>query len=88
MKRAAAALVAILAASLARADGAATFKAKCAMCHGQDANGGAMFKQSIRGLPEAEVLKMVQNGKGKMKAVQLEAADAQAVAKYVSGLKK
>jgi mono/diheme cytochrome c family protein len=68
-----------------RADGAATFAAKCKMCHGADASGGAMFKGSIKGLKEADVLKVIQEGKGKMKAVQID--DAPAVAKYVSGLK-
>ena len=79
-------VVAALFASLARADGEATFKAKCAICHGKDANGGAMYKKSIRGAAEAGVLKMIKEGKGKMKPVQLEAADAQAVAKFVAGL--
>jgi len=74
-------------ATLARADGADTYKAKCAMCHGADANGGAMYKKPIRGLAEADVLKMIKEGKGKMKPVSLEAADAQAVAKYLHGLK-
>jgi len=88
MKRIATAVLAAALATSARADGAATFKAKCAVCHGQDANGGAMYKKSIRGEEEAEVLKMIKDGKGKMKPVQLEAADAQAVAKYLNGLKK
>jgi len=87
MKRIALLVVAAAFATLARADGAATFKAKCAMCHGPDAKGGAMYKKPIGGLPEADVLKMIKEGKGKMKPVQLEAADAQAVAAFVHGLK-
>jgi cytochrome c553 len=81
-------LVAALLASLAgsaSADAAATFKAKCAMCHGQDGAGGAMYKASIKGTKEADVLKAINDGKGKMKPVKID--DAAAVAKYVSGLK-
>jgi mono/diheme cytochrome c family protein len=72
-------------ATVAQADGAATFASKCKMCHGADGAGGAIFKGSIKGLPEAQVLKAIQDGKGKMKPVQID--DAPAVAKYVSGLK-
>ncbi len=67
------------------ADGAETYAKKCAMCHGKDASGGGMYKQSIRGKPEAEVLKVIKDGKGKMKPVAID--DADAVAKYVAGLK-
>ncbi len=85
MKRILVALFAVAFATAAHADGAATFAAKCKMCHGADGSGGAMFKGSIKGLPEAKVLKVIKDGQGKMKAVQID--DAPAVAKYVSGLK-
>ena len=85
MKRVIVALAAVAFATVAAADGAATFAAKCKMCHGADGSGGAMFKGSIKGLPEAQVLKTIKEGKGKMKAVQID--DAPAVAKYVSSLK-
>ena len=79
--------VALLAfATAAFADGAETFAKRCAMCHGKDATGGAMYKGSIRGKPEAEVAKIIKEGKGKMKPVAID--DAKEVAKYVSGLKK
>jgi mono/diheme cytochrome c family protein len=68
-----------------RADGAVTFAAKCKMCHGADGTGGAMFKGSLKGQKEADVLKIINEGKGKMKPVKID--DAAAVAKYVSGLK-
>jgi mono/diheme cytochrome c family protein len=85
MKRILAALFLAAFATAASADAAATFAAKCKMCHGADGAGGAMFKGSIKGLPEAQVLKVIQSGKGKMKPVAID--DAAAVAKYVSGLK-
>jgi mono/diheme cytochrome c family protein len=85
MKRILVAVFVLAFAGAARADGAATFAAKCKMCHGADGAGGAMFKGSIKGLPEAQVLKTIKEGKGKMKAIQID--DAAAVAKYVAGLK-
>src|SRR5512138_3675929 len=87
MKRIVIALAALALAStaLAAEGGAETFAKKCAACHGKDASGGGMYKQSIRGKPEADVLKVVKEGKGKMKPVAIE--NAQEVATYVSGLK-
>jgi mono/diheme cytochrome c family protein len=85
MKRILAALVVLAFAVAAHADGAATFAAKCKVCHGAEGTGGAMFKGSIKGTKEADVLKIINEGKGKMKPVKID--DAAAVAKYVSGLK-
>jgi cytochrome c6 len=72
-------------ASAALADGAETYAKKCAGCHGKDGSGGMMFKQSIKGKAEADVLKVVQEGKGKMKPVAIE--DAGDVAKFVAAMK-
>jgi len=55
------------------------------LCHGASGEGGAMHKASIKGLPEAKVLKAINEGVGKMKPVKID--DAAAVAKYVAGLK-
>ena len=87
MKKIVAALFAVAFATVALADGAATFKAKCAMCHGDDAKGGEkkMAKAPIAGMPEAAVLKAINEGKGKMKPVKID--DAADVAKFVAGLK-
>jgi cytochrome c6 len=85
MKRIMIAIVVLFSASGARADGAATYAQKCAMCHGKDANGGGMYKKSIKGRPEAEVLNVIKEGKGKMKPVAID--DAADVAKYVAALK-
>lgn len=79
------AAVAVASSALAQGAGAETYAKKCAMCHGKDASGGGMYKQSIRGKPEADVLKVIKEGKGKMKPVAID--DADAVAKYVAGLK-
>jgi mono/diheme cytochrome c family protein len=85
MKRILVALAAFAFATTALADGAETFSKKCAACHGKDASGGGMYKQSIRGKSAAEVEKVIKEGKGKMKPVAID--DADAVAKYVSSLK-
>ncbi len=79
------ALLGFASTAFAQGAGAETYSKKCAMCHGKDASGGGMYKQSIRGKPEADVLKVIKEGKGKMKPVAID--DADAVAKYVAGLK-
>ncbi len=85
MKRFVIALVAVAFASTAFADGAATYAKKCAACHGKDGSGGGMYKQSIKGKPEADVLKVIKEGKGKMKPVAIE--NAGEVAKLVAEMK-
>ena len=69
MKHALLAVLLVSIAGAASADPAATFKAKCAMCHGPDGAGGAMHKASIKGTKEAAVLAAVIDGKGMMKPV-------------------
>jgi len=44
-----------------------------------------MAPTPIKGLAEADVLKAINEGKGKMKPVKID--DAAEVAKYVAGLK-
>lgn len=85
MKRIVTALFLAAFATSAFADGAATFKAKCAMCHGQGGEGAKMAPGAIKGKAEADVLKVINEGKGKMKAVKID--DAADVAKFVAGLK-
>jgi mono/diheme cytochrome c family protein len=84
------ALFAVALATSAYADGAATYKAKCAACHGPDAKGGKMAPKPIAGTAEAKVKDAIEKGyqgEKKMNPVKLEAADTDAVAKYVAGLK-
>ena len=66
----------VLVAAPLMADGAATFKAKCAMCHGPDGTGqtptGKMMKvkdlgsAEVQKLTDAELTKIISDGKGKM----------------------
>jgi mono/diheme cytochrome c family protein len=74
----AAALLLFASVPASGADGAALFKAKCAMCHGPDGSGGTAMgkKLGVRPLGSAEVQKqtdavlkgIITNGKGKMPA--------------------
>jgi cytochrome c6 len=82
------------------ADGAATYKAKCAMCHGPDGAGQtAMGKNmKLRDLGSAEVqkatdaewTKLITDGKGKMPAYKGKLSDAEikAVIAFMRTLKK
>jgi mono/diheme cytochrome c family protein len=73
----------------AQDDGAALYKAKCAACHGQAGEGAKMAPTPIAGMSEAEVKKVITEGKGKMKPVKgVEPAQADAIAKQVASLKK
>jgi mono/diheme cytochrome c family protein len=87
MKRIVTGLFLLAFATAAFADGAATFKARCSICHGPEGAGGKIVPRSIKGTPEATVLTMIKKGNAKMKPVTLPDADATAVAKYVAGLK-
>jgi len=85
MKHIATILLVVAFASAAYADGAATYAAKCKVCHGAAGEGSKMAPDPIKGKAEADVLKAINDGKGKMKAVKID--DAADVAKFVAGLK-
>ncbi len=86
----------LAAAGVARADAAATYQAKCAMCHGKDGKGtpaglklGAKNLTAV-GASEADIEKAIATGKGKMQPFKGKLADSEiaALAKYVkAGLK-
>jgi mono/diheme cytochrome c family protein len=89
-----AALFAVAAAFTASADGAATFSAQCAACHGRSGEGTKMGP-AIAGMPATEVRHAIEIGGGrdhkpgtkwKMKPVQV--GNVEAVSIYVAGLKK
>jgi mono/diheme cytochrome c family protein len=85
MKRFVTALLVVAFATAAYADGAATYAAKCKICHGASGEGSKMSPEPIKGKPEAAVLKAINEGKGKMKPVKID--NAAEVAKFVAGLK-
>ena len=89
----------VLASAMSFADdGAATYKAKCAMCHGPTGTPSAGMAKAmgikpvsdpaIQALTAAQVEATVKNGKGKMKPVAgLSDGDVKAVATYFKSLK-
>lgn len=91
--------LALASTAFAAADGAAIFKAKCAMCHGPngDASSGMAKSMGLKPLTSPDVQKMsdadltalVTNGKGKMPASKGKLTDDEisAVVKYVKTLK-
>lgn len=98
MKRVAiaAAILAFASVASAQATGAEVYSKRCAMCHGKDGKPtpvGAKMGAAELGaskLSEAEVVKVVAEGKGKMAAFKGKMTDAEIdlVAKFVkAGLK-
>jgi len=79
-------------------DGAATYKAKCAMCHGPTGTPSAGMAKAmgikptsdpaIQALTVAQISAAVKDGKGKMKPIAgLSDGDIKAVAGYFKSLK-
>jgi cytochrome c6 len=92
------ALALALTGAMAFADGGATYKAKCASCHGAAGtpNPGIaklmgvkpVSDPAMKGLSEAQVIAAIKNGKGKMKPIAgISDPDAKAVAAYFKSLK-
>jgi cytochrome c6 len=89
----------ILPATLAAADGAAIYKAKCAMCHGADGSGATPMGKSmklrdlrspeVQKQTDAELTKWTADGKGKMPAYKGKLTDAEisAVVAHMRSLK-
>ena len=94
------AVLALLAMPLAAEDGAALFKAKCAMCHGPDGSGQTPVGKSlkVRNLGSADVQKQsdaelsrtIVDGKNKMPANKGKLSDAEvkALIAHIRTLKK
>ena len=86
--------------SLASAqDAAATYKGKCAMCHGADGKGSAMglkmgahdfASPDVKKETDAQLTEIVTNGKGKMPAYKdkLKDTDIKDLVAYIRGLGK
>jgi len=82
---------------VALADGAAVYKTTCTPCHGADGSGqtpvGKNLKvrdlrsAEVQKLSDADITKVLTDGKGKMPKSKLEAADIKAVVAYIRTLK-
>lgn len=70
-------------------DGAAVYKANCAMCHKADASGNpAMKAPALKGKSDADVTKAIEsNPKHASVKKKLSAEQVKAVAEYVKSLK-
>src|SRR5437763_12945823 len=81
----------------ALADGAAIYKTKCAPCHGADGSGQTPVGKNLKvrdlrsaeaqKLTDAEITKVLTDGKGKMPASKLAPADIKAVVGFIRTLK-
>jgi len=90
-------VIAVLAVSIAlpafAADGAATYKAKCAMCHGPDGAGKTGPALKGTSLTADQIVDVLTKGADAKKVPHkkpiagLSADDAKALADYVKGLK-
>ena len=89
-------IIAICSLSAAAQDAAATYKAKCAMCHGPDGKGGKMGTKDfasaeVQGLSDAELIETISKGKPpKMPAYEgkLKDAEIKDLVAYVRSLGK
>src|SRR5580765_7636191 len=76
-------------------DAAATYKAKCAMCHGADGKGGKMGTRDfasaeVKAETDAQLTDIITKGKGKMPAYsgKLTDADIKGLVTYIRSLAK
>ena len=92
-------LIAVCASPAAAQDAAATYKSKCAMCHGPDGKGSAMgTKMGAHDFTSADVQKqtdeqlteVITKGKGKMPAYEgkLKDTEIKDLVGYIRGLAK
>jgi cytochrome c6 len=88
-------MVAVCSSSAVAQDAAATFKSKCAMCHGADGKGGKMGTRDfaspeVKAETDAQLTGIISKGKGKMPAYtgKLSDADITGLVTYIRTLAK
>jgi cytochrome c6 len=88
-------LMAVSASPAFADDAAATYKAKCAMCHGADGKGGKMGTRDfasaeVEAETDAQLTDIITKGKGKMPAYsgKLTDADIKGLVTFVRSLAK
>ena len=87
--------IAVSSSPAAAQDAAATFKAKCAMCHGADGKGGKMGTRDfasaeVKAETDAQLTDIITKGKGKMPAYdgKLKADEIKGLVTYIRSLAK
>jgi len=88
-------LLAVCASPALAQDAAATYKAKCAMCHGPDGKGGKMGTRDfaspeVKAETDAQLVEIITKGKGKMPAYdgKLKDTEIKDLVTYIRGLAK
>ena len=88
-------LIAMSASPAFADDAAATYKAKCAMCHGADGKGGKMGTRDfaspeVKAETDAQLTDIISKGKGKMPSYsgKLSDADIKDLVTYIRTLAK
>ncbi len=88
-------LIAVCSSSAVAQDAAATFKAKCAMCHGPDGKGGKMGTRDfasadVKKETDAQLTEIITKGKGKMPAYdgKLKDTEIKDLVTYIRSLAK
>jgi cytochrome c6 len=88
-------LIAVCSHPATAQEAAATYKAKCAMCHGPEGKGGKMGTRDfasaeVKGESDAQLTEMITKGKGKMPAYgeKLKDTEIKDLVAYVRGLAK
>jgi cytochrome c6 len=88
-------MVAACSSSAVAQDAAATFKAKCSVCHGADGKGGKMGTRDfaspeVKAETDAQLTDIITKGKGKMPSYtgKLSDADITGLVTYIRGLAK
>jgi mono/diheme cytochrome c family protein len=89
------AVIAIGSSSAAAQDAAATYKAKCAMCHGPDGKGGKMGTRDfaspeVKAESDAQLTEIISKGKGKMPSYEgkLKDTEIKDLVAYIRSLAK
>lgn len=87
--------IAVCSSSAVAQDAAATYKAKCAMCHGADGKGGKMGTRDfasaeVKAETDAQLTEIITKGKGKMPPYdgKLKADEIKALVAYIRTLAK
>lgn len=88
-------LMTVFSFSAVAQDAAATYKAKCAMCHGPDGKGGKMgthdfASPEVQKQSDADLAAIITNGKGKMPKYgeKLKENEVKDLVTYIRGLAK
>jgi len=88
-------LIAVCSSPAVAQDAAATYKAKCAMCHGPEGKGGKMGTRDfasaeVKAETDAQLTEIISKGKGKMPAYdgKLKDTEIKDLVTYIRSLAK